>query len=529
MLTKNDIATRLLLTSGNFSDRVHYQLATHALDSIEGALINYPIAKDGLPWRERLREWTRWTTPVSKKPIIPRELLINPNKHPPTIILSVPTEGREKLQPGRTKKVKAAEDKEPLHWSPDLFTETSVLFGSVLHSPTQPISAPISAEMLASDSIVHTFSSHVPNISRLLTTSHPKVDGKEGEHVVRRMVVHFQPNPFYVPPTVKGNRPRGPLGPATLSAFPPIEMIFDIEDNPTRTAKLKYIQAIVNEGKKDVMLPGSAVDLRFHQRTTSRLKRRYLEQIEDFLEKSHLDLAGDGPLETPPSITFPISRHLCREPGFKLLDGKDSKPSDKIAKDVRDVEYLYTGLEIRRTRAFSYRGWLLLYTSSEGGKPGGARGELRLRPVKHTPEKGAEIMQEGDLVAFAYKMARTITKGGDGDDGIHESLIKRVLVEKDTRVLSRLRTPDIKVRRVTTAEAEKPWHFGDKYFAKRPLEWSRDDDELVGWKPLFQAEAEGEHLREDDAIVDEDAIMEKDATADEVAHKEEGGDQKDEK
>ena len=445
-------------------------------------------------------------------------------KHPPTILLSVPAEGRGKLKPGRIKKTKATKEGEPPNWSPDLFTETSVLFGSVLHSPTQPISAPISAEMLADDSIVQTFSSHVPNISRLLSKSHTKLDEKEAEHVVRRVVVHFQPNPFYVPPTIKGKIRRGPLGPATLSAFPPIEMVFDIADNPSRTAKLKYIQAVVNEGKKDVMLPGSAVDLRFHQRTTSRLKRRYIEQVEDFLKKSHLDLAGDRPLETPPSITLPISRHICRPPSFKLLDGKDSKPNDETAKDIRDVEYLYTGLEIRRTRAFNYRGWLLLYTSSEGGRAGGARGELRLRPIKHTPEKGgAEIMQEEDLVKFAYRIARSITKGGDDEDAFHEPVIKRVLVERDTRVLPPLRAPDMKVRPVTTAEIDKPWYFGDKYFAKRPLEWNGDDDELGGWKPMHQAQAEGEDVNGVNAALDEDAIVETDATTDEVAKEEERG------
>lgn len=487
--TKNDVATRLLLTSGNFSDRVHYQLATHVDPARppEGTLITYPLAKDGLPWRERLRHWTRWVTPTGKKNILPRELQINPNKHPPTILLSAPAEPRAKIKPGRTKKAKAAEKGvESPYWSSDIFTETSVLFGSVLHSPLQPIPRPVSAEGLANDSVVHTFSSHVPNISRLLSKAHTKQDNLKGEHALQRLVVRFQPNPFYVPPTGKGELMRGPLGPTALSAFPQMEMIFDIGDDDAKSAKLKYIQAIVHEGKKDVMLPGSAVDLRFQQRTTSRLKRRYIDQVEDFLRRSNLNLAGNASLETPPSITLPISSNICREPGFKLLDGKDPKKGNEAEKDIRNVEYLYTGLEIRRTRAFNYKGWLLLYTSYEAGNAGGSRGELRLRPKKH-----GEVVQEEELVGFAYRLARDITNGGDDVAMFNAPLIQRIPA-KDSRTLPPVRSPPMLVRQVTTKEPEEPWYSGNKYFAKRPLESVGDEDEIVGWEPSFKAYAEGE-------------------------------------
>jgi hypothetical protein len=266
-------------------------------------------------------------------------------------------------------------------------------------------------------------------------------------------------------------------------------MIFDITDDNAKSVKLKYIQAVVHEGKKDVMLPGSAVDLRFHQRTTSKLKRRYIDQVEDFLKRSNLEVAGNAPLETPRSITLPISSNICREPGFKLLDGKDSKTSSEHMKDVRDVEYLYAGLEIQRTRAFTYSGWLLLYTSCEAGKAGGARGELRLRPRKH-----GEVMQEEDLVWFAYRVARVITSGGEGDDDkamFNEAAIKRVAA-KDSRTLPPARSPAMLVRQVTSKEPEEPWYFGDKYFAKRPLEFDGDEDELVDREPPFQTNLDDE-------------------------------------
>jgi hypothetical protein len=434
-------------------------------------------------------------TPTGKKDLLPPGLQRNPNKHHPTVILSAPAEPREKLKPETTKKPKRVEKGgESAHWSSDLFTETSVLFGSILHSPLQPMDNPVPASVLASDSVVHAFSTHVPNISRLLSKAHTKRDFKREdeivEHVLHRLVVHFQPNPFYVPPTAKGELMKGPIGSAALSAFPPIEMIFDIADDKARSVKLKYIQAIVNESKKDVMLPGSAVDLRFQQRTTSRLRRRYIDQVEDFLKQSNLNLAGNAPLETPPSITLPISSNICREPGLKLLDSKDSKSSKEAGNDIRDVEYLYTGLEIRRTRAFTYDEWLLLYTSREAGRAGGSRGELRLRP-----NKDGKVMEEEDLVSFAYRLAGVITKGGEGDNGGFALPSIQRKEAGDKRLLSDVRSPPMLVRNVTT-ETPEEWHFGDRYFVKRPLEGDGDEDKWVWWEPKSKQDGENGDVSE---------------------------------
>jgi hypothetical protein len=393
------------------------------------------------------------------------------------------------------------QEDEKAYWGSDLFTETSVLFGSILHSPLQPLSNPVSAKTLATDAVARTFSSHVPIVSRLLSKAETKRDEqywKSGSPMVKKyavehLVVHFQPNPFYIPPTTKGEATRGTLGPAALSAFPPIEMLFDIEDDEVKSAKLKYIQAVTHESKKDVMLPGSAVDLRFQQRTTTRLKRRYIDQVEDFLKKCNLNLKGQKRLATPPSIILPISSTICREPGFKVLDGKASKPSSDTGEDIRDVEYLYTGLEIRKTRAFNYNGWHLLYTSCEAGRAGGARGELKLRA-----KKDAEVASEEDLLQFAYQLARIITEGGEGEDkGMFELPSLRTIQARDTRKLGNKRSPPLLVRQVTS-ESPEGWHFGDKYVVHRPLEGSRDEHELVGPEPMSKKEREERVVGEGD-------------------------------
>ncbi len=483
------------MTAGDFSDRVQYELATHTPDSGKGALITYDLIR-GLPWRERLRSWSRWISPTRHNDLLPVELNLDPKKSPPNTILTSPAESRENLKPGRTKKAKpVGQEDETTYWGSDLFTETSVIFGSILHSPLQPMSSPVSAKMLAKDTLVHTFSSHVPNISRLLSKADTKRDEqfwKSGspivrKHVLERLVVHFQPNPFYIPSTAKGEATRGSLGAAALSAFPPIEMLFDIEDDAVKSAKLKYIQAVTHESMKDLMLPGSAVDLRFQQRTTTRLKRRYINQVEDFLKKCNLNLKGQKRLATPRSIILPISSTICREPGLKVLDGKASKASSEAGEDIRDVEYLYTGLEIRKTRVFNYKGWVLLYTSCEGGKARGARGELKLRA-----RKDAELVSEEDFLQFAYQVARIITEGGEGDDkGMFELPLLRKVQASDTRKLGNKRSPPLLVRQVTS-ESPEGWHFGDKYVVHRPLLESRDEYESAGSESMPKKEEKEE-------------------------------------
>lgn len=160
------------------------------------------------------------------------------------------------------------------------------------------------------------------------------------------------------------------------------------------------------------MLPYNNIDVRFQQRTTSRLDQNSIEPVRDYIQQSDLKMSGSKLLQTPPSIRIPIDSHLCRGPGPSLLGEVDSK-GDKIPKsNVREVEYLFAGLEIRSTLSFEYRSWLLRYTSIEAGKAGGRRSELALRP-----SRDRKPAVEKDLIKMAYELASEF-----GDQG-NESLV----------------------------------------------------------------------------------------------------------
>jgi hypothetical protein len=403
---------------------------------------------EGLPWRERLRHWTRWTFPTGKENGNTKKF--DP-KQPPKVLLGTTAQSQKtpasvetptsKYRPAA---MKSKTNDGLAYWSPALFTKTSVLIGNVIHSSLDPAMS-VSPKTLTSEWIVHSFSTLLPNLSRVLS----KFGRKQDNENLQQLVLHFQPNPFYVKPDTST---RG-IGAAVLSAFPPIEMIFDIVDDEFKTAKLKHVHAIVDESNADVMLPGNAVDLRFHQRKISSLRKRYIDPIQEFLKKSQLALAGAGALETPPSITLPISRHICHEPGFKLFHRKTWEMSRREReKDHHEVEYLFTGLEVRQTIIFEIQGWRLLYTSIEAGKAGGRRGELRLRPSKY-----GEVMTEEELKEMAYKLAGMLGDTGREDTALKETRRVPILDEKDGLV-----------RRFVTKEAKANATF--KYFGKRPLD-----------------------------------------------------------
>lgn len=418
-----DAVRRLLLTSDNFSSRLEHELAIKQKKSTKGALIDYALT-GGLPWRQQMRDWMRFAAPISKeapylaekpaeaeKPIEP-DLSSLPSTQAPTT--EHPPEIWQPL-------VDAEKSEGISHWSTRLFTETSALMGTILHSttpqhpPLQPDSTPLNTLGL-----LHTFSTKVPNLSRVLS----KADAKKNSRPTNRLVLRFLPDPFFlIPKTIRKGKYASkkdiPLGVDSLSAFPSIEMIFDI-DHKTKEAKLQNVNAVIQEKKTDVMIPENAIDVRFQQKITTRLTRNFLKPIKSFLSRSQLSLAAKGKLDTPPSIILPISKHLCRDQGFKLFD---TKHDDK--QEEREIQYLFAGLEIHSTLVFNWKSFRVLYTSIQAGKAGGRRSELKIRPIKN-----GQVATEKEFVKAAYRLADMLGDGvgefveldGDGGGGEVKSL-----------------------------------------------------------------------------------------------------------
>jgi hypothetical protein len=165
---------------------------------------------------------------------------------------------------------------------------------------------------------------------------------------------------------------------------------------------------------------------------------------------------------------IPIAAHMSNSPGFELLG-----PGTKDA-EMQEVEYLFAGLEIRKTISMDFEGWRLVYTSVEAGKAGGRRGELRLRPTRTVESDDPKLESEEAFLESAFRLA----------DASYTSLkVRKVVLEN--------------LRMVPTYGGRSPDRIF-KCFAKRPtITFNRECATGVD-------EGTGERLLEDDESDEKD-------------------------
>jgi hypothetical protein len=368
---------------------------------------------NGMSWRDRLRHWVRWTSATSKLSETHKELR-DTSLQQATIIsdtvneveieepfrtssagLSVST----RLSQAEINQMKLQRDlKKPfghVYWDRKTFTATSVIVGHILHEVN---AAPEVATNLGKHAITQRTMFHptAVNISRLfgsmpLLNNLPKTS----------LVLRFTPSPWTA------------AGPEVLTSLPPIKMRFAV-DPTTKELNLNDVLAVVGLTASEVMLPDRIVDLCFQQRTTARLRTLHhhqLPQILEFLKASQLNLMR-GRLETPPALTLPIATHLCNVPESEALRNQ--------VEEYISAEYIFGGLEYRSTLALDFNGWQLLYTSIEGGKADGRRGELSLRPRRVVDDisdgKKSSTAWTEEFLEAAYRLVDTL-EGYDTTSG----------------------------------------------------------------------------------------------------------------
>ena len=409
---------------------------------------------EGLGWRDRLHQWCRWVTPISKHAEVVEKGIQTPDESGPILeVQPFVSSGKEIKDEVGTSAFGKREQRraDTAFWSDEISVQSSALLGAVIyaHCKTRPKDSQQAPSF--SDSF-RAFSTAIPGISRLLVTAMTS-----NTRATESVIMRFLPNPFFSP-----SPKQTPIGAAALSAFPPIEMRFAV-DPESKVMGLNTIHAIHSTENSDLMLPDSPMDIRFQQKLTSRFygaKRSLPQGIAKFLELSNLNLDYTrGGLQTPPSLSIPISAHLCTKDAFQLLG------SEKNDGDTQDVEYLFAGLEIRRTVAMEFKGWRLLYTSVEAGKAGGRRGELRLRPARVVESEDPGLETEKAFLETAFQLADA-SYSPVKSRRVREKLIRKVEMYKDRDVVDADRT--------------------FRYFAKRPtvsMEWRRgfkDLDEETG-------------------------------------------------
>ena len=383
---------------------------------------------NGMSWRDRLRHWVRWTSATSKSSAShkePRDTSSQQTTEIPGTVNEVVSEdpfptssvglpvsvGLPQNEINQTKPQGSSKPDGYVYWDRKTFTATSAIVGHVLHEvPAIPeVATELAEDAAAQRTMFHPIA---VNISRLFGTV-PLLNNSPKTSLVLR----FTPSPWTA------------AGPEIMTSLPPIEMRFAV-DSTTKELNLKDVLAVVESTASDVMIPDRILDLRFQQRTTTRLRTLHhhqLPQILEFLKASQLNLMR-GRLETPPGLTLPIAAHLCTAPESEALQNSvDGSIS---------AEYVFGGLEYRSTLSLDFKGWQLLYTSVESGKADGRRGELSLKPRRviydSSDSKKSSDAWTKEFVEAAYRLVDTL----EGYDNTPVGFLSSSKLTLDTNDLS---------------------------------------------------------------------------------------------
>lgn len=373
---------------------------------------------NGLSWRDRLRHWVRWTSATSK--------LSEPLKGPDVNSLQQATNVSDTVKmteiekPFSTnsaglpvsadlfveeiseKKFQETSNKPSgyTYWDLNTFTETSAMVGHILYEA--PVTNEVSTKLVQDGAAQRTIFHPAPgNVSRLFG-SIPLLH----DLPTTSLVLRFIPSPWTA------------AGPEVLASLPPVEMRFTVNPN-TKTLRFKDVIAVVESTASDVKLPDRILDIRFQQKTMTRLlglHHHQLPQISEFIEASQLNLMR-GRLETPPGLILPIATHLYNGP---ILEALKNSVDESISAD-----YIFGGLEYRSTLAFDFKGWQLLYTSVEAGKADGRRAELSLRPRRVKDEildsnKSSATWTE-EFIQAAYGLVDSLANHDNDSGGVLSS------------------------------------------------------------------------------------------------------------
>ncbi|RKU45400.1 hypothetical protein DL546_004959 [Coniochaeta pulveracea] len=326
-------------------------------------LIDYH-SKMKMGWKDRLADWGRWTiaTPrlgtkaVATCPAIPDTIV----SHPFETSSSPSTQADGWLsQPQAT---------------------TRAIFGHVLHKepPAQSYHSTESKHTKQDDTLPtdqlkpdldRTLVPIIPPLTSIaaLTAQSKHTTPSDTTIVMRFLPISSKPSPK----------------PSSSIPMPSLELILSSDPStPEDDLTISSLRATTSVSTHDILLPSQPVDIRLVHTTSYTLPGSnvpdHLPQVVSFLQASDLR-PSDGVLVTPPRFAKKL-----RLPARLVGTTEDL-----------EVEYMFAGLEMRRSVSTEVDGWKLAYTSVEAGQGGGRRAELALegKRMDGSPSKIEDFVQ----------------------------------------------------------------------------------------------------------------------------------------
>lgn len=312
-----DIVLRLIVgrPSKPITHNVHCFPTFDAKDT-DKHFISFHREVRNLAWRDKLRSWVRYVSPVGNEAALSTALDL------------------------------AQAPSFPAQSTTDFETTTTATFGHVLFSETDnPVAKRTKSRRVFSPFIPHpaSFSALKPDVDAALVQS---------TTIILNLAPHVERG-SEADKTAPVVRVRLPVDPeADLSSF--------------SVSEAAAAHCVVPWRIDEIMLPTENVDVRLKHERSQPLDINQ-PGLKDFLETSEFNLLA-GRLRTPSQMTLSIPNSWLRRRG-----------SDNGESTTTDIPYGFRGLEIHQTVEIPWRGHTLRYSSIEAGQHGGQRQELTLQ------------------------------------------------------------------------------------------------------------------------------------------------------
>lgn len=362
-------AQRLLLQStritGPGDSSVHWGGPSRDLPAVPS-----PVdVGSGLPLAERTRQWSRWVLPRVKKSI-PVGWHYVPNEKPRKIVPAL-AEKAYKSQVIQESLSANVSEKDLRCWPNVTALSLSLSFGKVVY-PTKVMKRfKVGTQGPASERLSLAFIKHLNSPRQFVTTNlglQPPRIGFDGGKLQDSAELRILMTPTPVAQQEAISRP-----------IPDLEIGLFINQS-TRTMTLRRVRLLFEIRQSDLVLPDLPADLRLATKlfASANISTGSLPPIDDFLERSNLNVWGTDRLKTPPNLTLAIPQYSIQDPprsnpGDANADAHITGPSAPLY-----VDYAFAALEHRCNLSERRGDFKIEYYVIEAGRTGGRKEGLRL-------------------------------------------------------------------------------------------------------------------------------------------------------
>lgn len=378
-----DLVYRLLdRTSWHYSHREHHiQMPTKRLKTTRAVFVQYLQSNRSLSWRDKLRVWYRYVSPVSRKKRTTRPRHMSRRVELPSNPL---------LVPGR-----AADDR------------LMATFGHILHTKNK-----LDEKTLASSRRV--LNPVVPHPASLASISSMIRAGAADQQTFITLTFTAR----------RGRKTAFRTNPPEIQLRIPVGANLEVSLNPLSSHA--SLHCVVPWYENDVLMPGESVDVRLEQQRWLQVDVTDIDSqqkpLQEFLAASEVDVL-EGRFRTPAFTTFNISRQWLFP-----------KPYFPITEEVAKLQYRFAGLEIHRTTTAEWQGQTLRYNSIDAGHHGGLRQELSIEAGSlRDHDEGLSEAQQKDFLKLVGDVAMgKVFSWSDGHTPVQELAGQRELSTADS-------------------------------------------------------------------------------------------------